>query len=401
MKKAIQFGAGSIGRGLIGEIMSLSGYQVVFADLNPQLVSLINAEKNYDVHVRDIADNDYHISDIYAVNTEDDEIADEILKADIITTAVGSSNLRFIAPVIAKGLTLRRRLGHDDPLNIMACENGLNTTSVLRDMIYTHLEETTIAWCELNVGFVDCAIDRIVIPGKSKSPLDVVVEEYYEWYADANAFVGDFTPFKGMVLTDNLRAYVDRKLFTLTTGHAAAAYIGSLKGYTTILECLDDEEVMGLLRGSMQQAGEGLVTKYGMDHDEHFRYIETTINRFRNPYLKDTLKRIGREPLRKLSPGERLMLPLMTAIDYELPYDKLLIAAGAALRFNDPDDAQSQKMSAMIDDMGLEAAIGEICGLLEDDEMIEEIAHAYFSAGEIESRSSSKTLPFRTPFGVF
>ncbi len=53
MKKAIQFGAGNIGRGFIGLVLEQAGYHVVFADINQQIIDRLNADKEYVVHVMD------------------------------------------------------------------------------------------------------------------------------------------------------------------------------------------------------------------------------------------------------------------------------------------------------------------------------------------------------------
>ena len=50
MKKAIQFGAGNIGRGFIGGLLSEAGYHVVFADVNQEIVDKINEDKKYTIY---------------------------------------------------------------------------------------------------------------------------------------------------------------------------------------------------------------------------------------------------------------------------------------------------------------------------------------------------------------
>ena len=77
---------------------------------------------------------------------------------------------------------------------------------------------------------------------KSENILDVVVENYYEWNVEEKAFKGEIPKIEGMNLVDNLMAYIERKLFTLNTGHAITAYFGYLKGYRTIDESINDEK---------------------------------------------------------------------------------------------------------------------------------------------------------------
>lgn len=42
---ALHFGAGNIGRGFIGALLHHSGYDVVFADVNDTMVSLLNEKR--------------------------------------------------------------------------------------------------------------------------------------------------------------------------------------------------------------------------------------------------------------------------------------------------------------------------------------------------------------------
>ena len=69
MKKAVQFGAGNIGRGFIGALLSQSGYHVVFADVVDKIIDKINEDKTYTVHVMDVECEDQKIENISGVNS--------------------------------------------------------------------------------------------------------------------------------------------------------------------------------------------------------------------------------------------------------------------------------------------------------------------------------------------
>ena len=270
MKTAIQFGAGNIGRGFIGAVLSQAGYKVVFADVNQELLDRINTDGKYTVHVMDVEQKDIVISNICALNSGSDEIITEIAKAEIITTAVGVRILRFVAPSLVKGIVERKNGGCTEPLNIIACENAIKASSQLKDLCYALMDEPTKEWADKYVGFVDCSVDRIVPPVRSENPIDVVVEDFYEWNVEEKSFVGQAPKIEGMNLADNLLAYIERKLFTLNTGHAITAYLGQIKGYKTIDESIADEQIYSIVKSAMQQSGEGLVRKFGFDHEAHF-----------------------------------------------------------------------------------------------------------------------------------
>lgn len=376
MKKAIQFGAGNIGRGFIGALLSEAGYHVVFADVNEAVINKINEDKSYTVHVMDVECSEEKITNISGVNSTTPKVVEEMKDAEIITTAVGLVVLPRIAPAIAQGITLRMESSIDKCLNIIACENAIKASSQLKEAVYNILDEKGKEYADKYVGFPDCSVDRIVPPVKSENFIDVVVEKYYEWNVEEAAFKGEIPEIKGMNLAGNLMAYIERKLFTLNTGHAITSYLGFLKGYSTVDESIKDEKIYNIVKSAMTESGNGLIEKYGFDKEAHLKYIDKIIGRFKNQYLKDDVARVGREPLRKLSPNDRLVKPLMTAMEYGFSVDNIIIGIGAALNYNNPEDAQSVELQNKIKEMGVAKAFSEISGV-KDENIIKNIENAY------------------------
>lgn len=382
MKTAIQFGAGNIGRGFIGMLLAQAGYRVVFADVSEVIIDRLAADQKYTVHVMDTEVEDVEITNITGIMSNGEAIIDEIAKADVLTTAVGLRVLGFIAPTIAKGIQKRIADGSREPLNIIACENAIRATSQLKEHVYGILTEEEKAYCEPYVGFADCSVDRIVPPVRSENPVDVVVEKYCEWNVEKASLKGEIPEIPGMNLADNLMAYIQRKLFTLNTGHCITAYTGILAGHKTIDQAIADPKIFDLVKAAMTQSGDGLIQRFGFDKEAHYKYIDKIINRFRNPYLKDDVTRVGREPLRKLSADDRLVSPLTTAMSYGLPVDKLVLGIGAALRYHNPEDAQSAELQEKIAAKGVAAAFSEISGVT-DAALLEQVTKAYEQVTEL------------------
>ncbi|NBI09928.1 mannitol-1-phosphate 5-dehydrogenase [Colidextribacter sp. OB.20] len=378
MKQAIMIGAGNIGRGFIGALLEKSGYHVTFADVAENLISAINERGSYTVHIQDREQDQWTVTNISGISSAGPELAEAIAgDCDIITTAVGLRILPIVAKPIAAGIQARKARRSTQILNIVACENAIRGTSQLRESVYSHLSEEEQAYAREYVGFADCAVDRIVPKASFENPLDVAVEQYTEWDVEKGGWKGELPDIQGLGWVDNLDAYLERKLFTLNSGHAICAYLGTLKGYRTIVESIADPAIGALVRQAMYESGEGLIRKFGFDADAHHAYIERIFARFQNPFLADETQRVAREPIRKLAPTDRLVKPLMTAYSYGLPVDHLIFGAAAALHFSCPEDEQSTQLMETIETKGVEKALEEYTGLKPQEPLFGRILDVY------------------------
>lgn len=360
--KAVQFGAGNIGRGLVGPLLHEAGYEVVFVDVADAMVDAINAASSYTVHALGAgADAATEVTGFRAVNsaTDPEVVADEIATADVVTTSVGPTILTFIAPLVLTGL--RRRAADRPPLQIMACENEILATDHLRTEIALVAEDGAES---LPAVFANTAIDRIVpAPQPPGSGVDVTVEPFFEWVIESRPF-GDRKPrIPSAHFVDDLVPYIERKLFSVNTAHAAAAYFGTSAGVEFISEALAEPVIATRVAAVLEQTSAMLSRKHGFDAAELAAYRATILDRFRNPAMRDTVRRVGRQPLRKLSRHERFIGPAAEAAEFGLPVDALVAAIGAVLAFVDPDDAQAVEMQRLLRTAGADEFTQSMTGL--------------------------------------
>lgn len=378
--KALHFGAGNIGRGFIGKLLADSGVEVIFADVNEKVIDQLKAQRSYHVKiVGDSINTVENVTNITGVNSKDENAVIDLFKnVDLVTTAVGPNVLKIIARTIAKGLIARFAAGNNMPLNIIACENMVRGTTFLKEQVFTHLTPEQQAEAEKLVGFVDSAVDRIVPPVQAdeSDPLLVTVEEFSEWIVDETQFKGQIPAIGGMEKTNNLMAFVERKLFTLNTGHATTSYFGKLKGYRFVKESIEDEGIKADVKATMQESGAVLIKRYGFDPQAHAAYIEKILKRFANPFLVDDVDRVGREPLRKLSYNDRLIKPLRGTLEYGLPNQHLINAIAAALAYRNEQDLQALELAKSLAENGVAQTVRKYTEL-QDEAVIERIITAY------------------------
>ena len=127
----------------------------------------------------------------------------------------------------------------------------------------------------------------------------------------------------------------------------------------------------------MDESGAVLIKRYGFDADKHAAYIQKILGRFENPYLKDDVERVGRQPLRKLSAGDRLIKPLLGTLEYDLPHANLVEGIAAAMHYRSEQDPQAQELAALLAQAGPQAALAQISGLDANSEAVAQAVKAY------------------------
>jgi mannitol-1-phosphate 5-dehydrogenase len=133
VRKAVQFGAGNIGRGFAGQLFSEYGFEVVFVDVVQELVDLLSQRHSYSIRMACDQPWTVTIGNVRAVSGLDiPAVAEEIETAELVCTAVGVNVLPKIAPVIAAGVKARAEAGVEKPINIIICENLQNMVLFLK-----------------------------------------------------------------------------------------------------------------------------------------------------------------------------------------------------------------------------------------------------------------------------
>lgn len=366
--KAIHFGAGNIGRGFIGKVLSDNGYEVTFVDVNADVINQINEEQAYNVIIANEENTKEPVSGVKGINsisnTEDLKAA--ILEADVITTAVGVNILPIIAKSFANFLTEREP---GKKLNIVACENAIMATDQLKEAILN----ITGPLSE-DISFPNSAVDRIVPQGQKEGSLDVLVEPFFEWVVEASKWQG--TQLEDVHYVDDLTPYIERKLMTVNTGHAYLAYYGQYKGYNTILEAIQDKEIKAGLHEVLNETSEYLISTFDeFTKENQAYYVEKIIGRFNNPYLSDDVTRVGRGVLRKVGPNDRIVKPLIELAKRNKKHSELVKAVCYLLEYKDVNDKETVEKDTYIKEHSVAEFLQKYAEL--DAETIEEVIIQY------------------------
>ncbi|MBW3623089.1 MAG: mannitol-1-phosphate 5-dehydrogenase [Armatimonadetes bacterium] len=363
---AVHFGAGSIGRGFLGQLLCDAGYEVVFVDVQPDLIAALNERRRYPLRfVSAEEQRTVEVGPVRAVDGRDSEaVAGEVARAGCLSTAVGAGALPHIAGPLADGLARR-----SDPVTLLICENLPDPAGTFRDLLSARGGRNLEGAFGKRIGLAPCVVSRMVpVPDPTllRDPLEVIAEPYARLPVDAAGIVGPPPPIPGLEPKENFPAYVRLKLYVHNAGHAAAAYHAFPRGCTYIHEAMEDPYIASEVDGVMREGCAALHCAEGLDEAYLTGYREDLLHRFRNPHLGDTVARVARDPARKLAPEDRLIGAAKTALAHGIPPEHLARALAAALRFHPEGDPSASRIQKLLEEGGPLRVLRETGGLPED-----------------------------------
>ena len=371
MKTAIQFGAGNIGRGFMGQLFWEIGYKTYFVEYEKNLVALLNETGKYPLRLLDAYSKkeiDLIIDNFEAISTEKmDKVAELFANADIVGTAVGVNNLKAITPLVVAGIRKRKAL-NNPPIDIYLCENMNGAGEKLKEYVFELLSPDEYEWTEKNIGFVGTSVARMVPAADkrfaSEGPLFVVADSYHKLPYDIVAQRAPEPPIEGIDGV-SIQAEFARKLLTHNLGHAAMGYLGYLKGYTYVDEPFNDDFFLGIFNGAIEETAKALVKMYPDDikEEEHLEIRKDVVVRFGNPMLMDALTRVAADPIRKLGSTERIIGSAKLCMNYGIETKNIEYICGAAYCYDYPEDSKAVELQKIIKDIGIKGAIEQVSGV--------------------------------------
>jgi len=366
--RAVQFGAGKIGRGFLGQLLSEGGCHMTFVDADTALVDALHARGAYPLRlVSDAETLTLTVGNLRALDARRDAkaVVQAVARADLVSVAVGVHALPHVAPLLAAGLNARAGDG-GAPLDVLLCENQWHAATLVRGLLLPHIAPEARAYFDTRVGLVETVIGRmapaLTAEQRAEDPLLVVAEPYKELPVARAGLRAAPPPLPGLVLADDFEAYEARKLYVHNMSHAALAYLGHGRGHEFLWQCGADPLVANVCRAALAEVVPALAAEYGQPHGDLAAFADDLLGRFANRALGDTVARVAADPLRKLRPDDRLVGAAALCVRHSRPPVAQARAIRAAFRYDASGDPSAQELQARRredgDDRALEAMTG-------------------------------------------
>jgi mannitol-1-phosphate 5-dehydrogenase len=370
--RVVIIGPGRIGCGYLASVFAAAGWHVVLAARTPEVAARIQGADHFTVRITGDGGVQQVRAEGVAFGTEAFERA--VRDADLLATAVGSRAVEGLGEQLTHALATRPA---DRPIDVWAVENA-NVASVLDAAVRRTAAREGLGLPP--VGFAGAIAFAAVSHGDWKqSRRPEFVSDTGRWLlVDAERLVCPLPPLPRIGATRRYEEHLTAKRLVFSAGHALCAYLGARRGHQWVDEAATDPLLRPLIQRAMRESRRALVGAHPDSGGALEGPVEWALERYANAELHDPVRRVARDPMRKLGPEG----PLVGAARWvsrttgEVP-SGLAAGIAAALVYRDPADAQAVQLAAMLAKHGVAAVLAEVCGIDRADPLADEIIRQY------------------------
>lgn len=368
MKKAVIFGAGKIARGFVAQLLSNSGYEITFVEINQALVKELNDAKQYTVHILGNEARSSLVNHYHAVEFEDiDAIAKALSSADLVFTSVGGKNLQAVGAVIAQAWN--KVTSFPEVLNFITCENWKNAGKTLDQAICDNLDDST-GWqthCSVSEGVIMRIATQPSEQQLQQEPLGVWVQNFWELPINQATFKGETLSVEGMKLIRNFGRFLEQKMYTNNTSNAFIAYVGYMLDYRIVAEAANASVLQPMLDELYKEINETLIAELHVDRAVQEELSCKAREKYSDWEIVDQITRHAKDPIRKLGPEDRLIAPARMALQQKIQPNMMVKAIAAALYFYEEKDESACELQNLRRQYGTLYILKNICQLSDEE----------------------------------
>ncbi len=366
----VGFGFGAIQAGLfLYEALQSGNFRrLVVAEVVPDVVAAVRQAGGY--YRVNIAHADRveqaQVGPIEILNPAVDEdrrtLIDAIAAAEEIATAVPGVNY-YASPapgslhrLLAAGLRakLERR---GPPAVVYAAENHNHAAEILTEHVLSETPPDERSALGEQVRFLNTVIGKMSgvvdepqeIEARGLSPVTpggqraFLVEAFNRILISQIALPGLRRGISVFEEKADLLPFEEAKLYGHNATHALAAYVAAMCGVQRIADLAHTPGMLTFLRAAfINESGAALIRRWqGVDDlftpAGYALYADDLLQRMVNPFLGDTVERVGRDAQRKLGWDDRLIGVMRTALDERIEPRRYALGAAAALATLHPE----------------------------------------------------------------
>lgn len=374
MKKILVVGAGREGKGYLGEVFSMAGWQVTFLDSDPQVIQALQ-KGTYEVkEYRADSTEVRQISGYTALTYDDSEaLAKAVMEADIITLCLYPHDISSALEQLTIYLKQRVSQCPQKHLALFPCTNENRLVPGICKQLTNAFSNEEKQWFKQWVTVSDSIVRRPV-GAESSFSLSVEAGVVCPMLVGVPLCV-DISDVPWMkTCRENMETLKDLKVHTINTAHAATAYAGYLKGYRFIDEAKADPEIQALIAGVLAESVPVLANVYGVSEESLW---ELAVFPDSKDAFCDPVTRVAYDPIRKLSRHDRLTENAVLCQKNGTDNHYLIYAMACAMAYDDQNDPAAQCIQARIRENGILSAIAQTTGLDMQDEIVAKVAEEW------------------------